>query len=65
MIRVVKRTPKSEDQATNYPKMAVVGNLPRNVNILETFDNNTFFQGYPNSNFSFDFILVFINQLGK
>ncbi len=45
--------------------MAVVGNLPRNVNILETFDNNTFFQGYPNSNFSFDFILVFINQLGK
>ncbi len=45
--------------------MAVVGNLPRNVNILETFDNNMFFQGYPNSNFSFDFILVFINQLGK
>ncbi len=52
--------------------MAVAGNLPPNVNILETFDDNELFKkyhlfgfgGYPNSKFSFNYIL-FINQLGK
>ncbi len=46
--------------------MAVASNLPQNINILETFDDNEplRFGGYPNSKFSFDYIL-FINQLGK
>ncbi len=36
-VGVVKRTPKSLKPTHNYPKMAVAGNLPQNINILETF----------------------------
>ncbi len=54
------KTPKSLRPTHNYPKMAVAGNLPRNINILETFDDNKLvltikrvsplgFGGYPNS----------------
>ncbi len=72
MLGVVKRTPKSLRPTHIYPKMPVVGNLPRNVNILETFDDNELlkkvsslgFGGYPYSKLTFDYIL-FINQLGK
>ncbi len=61
----MKRTPKSLRPTHNYPKMAVAGNLPRNINSLETFDESPLgFGGYPNSKFVFDYIL-FINQLGK
>jgi len=34
------KTPKSLRPTHNYPKMAVAGNVPRNINILETFDDN-------------------------
>ncbi len=53
--------------------MAVARYLPRNVNILQTFDDNVLlkrhrlfgFGVYPNSKFSFDYMLVLINQLGQ
>jgi len=57
-LGVVKRTPKSLRPNLNYPKLAVANNLPRNINILETFDDNEllkryrlWFGGYPNSKF--------------
>ncbi len=31
---------EEESWATNYPKITVSGNLPQNVNSLETFDDN-------------------------
>ncbi len=70
MLRVVKRSRKSLRPIHNYPKIVVSGNLPQNINILETFDDNELlkrplgFGGYSNSTFSFDYIL-FITQLGK
>ncbi len=48
-------------------KIAVAINLPQNVNILETLDDNellkryhVWFGGYPYYNFYFDYIPVFI-----
>ncbi len=46
MLGVVKRTPKSVIPTHNYPKMAVVGNLPQKINILETFDYNELLKRY-------------------
>ncbi len=45
-LGVVKRTPKSQRPTHNYPKMAVVNNLPQNINILETFDDNELLKRY-------------------
>ncbi len=45
-LGVVKRTPKSPRPTHNYSKMAVAGNLPQNLNSLETFDDNELLKRY-------------------
>ncbi len=66
----MKRTPTSLRPNHNYPKTAIASNLPQNIKIIETFDDNDqsiifSFRGYSNSTFSFDYVLIFMNQLVK